>query len=222
MKSTKAHITLLNRLNLGRNRVRKQELTLLSEEYQQNSLLAASSSAVIQKASKYHFLSQTQEPEARGGRDVRALLFLWPPNFLNAWRSQTCSLSSTVPSGAASGPGHLRWIQKEECKPQVSSRPSRSPALGRFQQKLLPQPGRDKALLNPIVRWVGAGPGRRGIHRRNLLNVSKTYRQNSTPLGTQGREGSIENTAQGRQQEHLLSDSQKRGGGEEEREVSYH
>lgn len=176
----------------------------------------------MQEANKHHFLSQALEPAVRGGRDVRTQLVLWPPNFLKAWRSQTRSLSSTVPSGAASGPGHLRWIRKEGRKPQVSSRPSCPPALERFQQKLLPQPGRDKALLDPIVRWVGADPGQRGIHRCNLLNVFKTYRENSTPSGTQGREGSIENTAQGRQQEHLLSDSQKRGGGEEEREVSYH
>lgn len=100
-------------------------------------------------------------------------------------------------------PGHLRWIQKADYQLQLSSRPSCLPSLEQAQ-------GQSAAQAH---RSLG---GQFGIHLY-LLNIDKTYTQNSTPLGTQGRGGSIENTAQGRQQEHLLSDSQKRGGGEEER-----
>lgn len=102
-------------------------------------------------------------------------------------------------------PGHLRWIQKADYPLQLSSRLSCLPSLEQAQG----QSAAHGSLQFGICLY--------------LLNIDKTYTQNSTPLGTQGRGGSIENTAQGRQQEHLLSVSQKRGGGEEEeREVSYH
>lgn len=82
---------------------------------------------------------------------------------------------------------------------------------------LPPQFGGDKALLNPIIHWVGENPGQFWIYHCTFKIFTKHIHKTLQPLGAQEREGSIENTAQGRQQEHLLSDSQERGGGEEER-----
>lgn len=137
------------------------------------------------------------------------------PNFLNAQRPQTHSLSGIVPSGTP-----LRLWKNTAWSSQMDSK-GRLPTAA-LLQALLPPPSLEQAQGQSTAQAHRSLGGQFGIHLY-LLNIDKTYTQNSTPLGTQGRGGSIENTAQGRQQEHLLSDSQKRGGGgEEEREVSYH
>lgn len=161
----------------------------------------------------------------RGGCDGHTQLSLQSPNFVSTQRPWRCSQFDRASPGCRRKlPGHLRWIQNEECYLNAPSSPSYWPALERSQYRVLPpQLGGDKALLNPIVHWVGANPGQFGIYHRTFEIFTKHIHKTLQPLGTQGREGSIENTAQGRQQEHLLSDSQERGGGgEEEREVSYH
>lgn len=53
VRSTRADIFLLNRLNLGRNRVTKQEFTMLWRRTSKTQ--TASYAAVIQKVNNYHF-----------------------------------------------------------------------------------------------------------------------------------------------------------------------
>lgn len=52
---------------------------------------------------------------------------------------------------------------------------------------LLPQLGRDKALLKPIVHWVGANPGQFGIYHCTFYIVTKHNTQNSTTLRNPGK-----------------------------------
>lgn len=215
MRPTRAHIFLLNRLNLGRKQVTKQEFILLWEKNQQNSL-TASYAAVTEKVNKYHFWKNLRW-------DEYTQLPLWSPNSVRtqrSWRSSQFNKSS--PGCQRKLPGHLRWIQNEECYLNTSSSPSYWQHWSDPSRVLPPQLGRDKALLNPVTHWVGANPGQFAIYHCTFKIFTKHIHKTLQPLGTQGGEGSIENTAQGRQQEHLLSDSQERGGEEEEREVSYH
>lgn len=164
-----------------------------------------------------------QEPEVQSGCDGHTLLSFWSPNFRNTHKSQGCSQFDIVPPGCRIKlPAHLRWIQKEGCNPHASSSPSYRPALERSQQSSPAIAQQGQSAAQPHCTLAGGEP--RAVWDlplyllRSLQNIIHKTLQ---PLGTQGREGSIENTAQGRQQEHLLSDSQERGG-EEEREVSYH
>lgn len=106
-----------------------------------------------------------QEPEVRDGCDGHMLLSLWSPNFLNTQRSRRCSQFDIVPPSCQRKlPGHLRWIQKEECNPHASSSPSYDQHRSNLSRDLLTQLGRDKALLSPIVHWVGVNPGQFGIY----------------------------------------------------------
>lgn len=216
MRSTRAHIIPLNGLNLGRNWVTRQKFTLLWEKNQQNSW-TASYAAVIQKVNKYHFWKNLRwwahpalslVTELCKNTEILELQPVWQSfprlSKKTAWSSQVDSKWRMLP-----------W----RLPPVPPTKQHWSDPSG----ALLPQLGEDKALLNPIVHWAGANPGQFGIYHCTFEIFTKHIHKTLQPLGTQGREGSIENTAQGRQQEHLLSDSQERGeGGEEEREVSYH
>lgn len=219
VRSTRAHIFLLNRLNLGRNQVTKQEFTLLWEKNQQNSL-TASYAAVIQKVNNYRFwknlrwaVALMDTPSSLSGHQTLQV-HRDPEDAASLTElPQAVEENCLVISGGFKVKNASWTLPPVPPTDQHWSDPSRV---------LPPQLGGDKALLNPIVHWVGANPGQFGIYHCTFKIFTKHIHKTLQPLGTQGREGSIENTAQGRQQEHLLSDSQERGGGEEEREVSYH
>lgn len=131
VRSTRVHIFLLNRLNLGRKEVTKQEFTLLWEKKQENSLTAFYA-AVIEKVNKYHFWKNLRWE--RGGCDGHTQLSLWSPNFLSTQRSWSCSQFDRASPGCRRKlPGHLRWIQTEECYLNASSSPSYWPALEQSQ-----------------------------------------------------------------------------------------
>ena len=126
-----------------------------------------------------------QEPEVQGGCDGHTL---WSPNFLNTQRFWRCSQLDTVPPGCRRKlPGHLRWIQKEECNLHASSSPSYWPALERCQQRTPATVRQGQSAAQPHCTLGGGEPRAVWDLPLYLLNIYKTYTQNSTTLRNPGK-----------------------------------
>lgn len=113
---------------------------------------------------------------------------LWPPNFLNTQRSWRCGWFDLVPPGCQSKlPGHLRWIQKEECNPHSSSCPSYQPALEPSQLRSPATVQQGQSAAQPHRTLGGGKPRAVWDLTSYLLNIYKTYTQNSTTLRNPGK-----------------------------------
>lgn len=124
----------------------------------------------------------------RGGSDGHTLRFLWSPNFRNTQRSWRCGQIDTRPAGCRRKlPGHLRWIQKEECNPHASSSPSDRPALERSQQRSPATARQGQSAAQPHRTLGGGEPRTVWDLPLYLLNSYKTYTQISTTLRNPGK-----------------------------------